>query len=67
MKINQQRIAEIINKGGRGDRASRQFDLALSILIIANILAVSLESVSTLGNKFGCTSSFLRSSLQLCF
>lgn len=53
MKINQQRIAEIINKGGRGDRASRQFDLALSILIIANILAVSLESVSTLGNKFG--------------
>ena len=53
MKINQQRIAEIINKGGRDDRASRQFDLALSILIIANILAVSLESVSTLGNKFG--------------
>ena len=53
MKMNQQRIAEIINKGGRGDRASRQFDLALSILIIANILAVSLESVSTLGNKFG--------------
>ena len=53
MKINQQRIAESINKGGRGDRASRQFDLALSILIIANILAVSLESVSTLGNKFG--------------
>ena len=53
MKINQQRIAEIINKGGSGDRASRQFDLALSILIIANILAVSLESVSTLGNKFG--------------
>jgi voltage-gated potassium channel len=53
MKITQQRIAEIINKGGHGDRASRQFDLALSILILANILAVSLESVSTLGNQFG--------------
>lgn len=52
MRLTQKRIAEIINKGGHGDHASRQFDLALSLLIFANVIAVCLESVNSLHRQF---------------
>lgn len=53
MRLTRSRIAEILNKGSHGDKASRQFDLALSLLIFANVIAVCLESVSALQRQFG--------------
>jgi len=52
MEISLHRIAQIINKGGKGDVASTRFDFALSVLILLNVMAVTLESVSTIGTRY---------------
>ena len=43
--LNKQRTFEILNKARYGDTASRIFDISLTTLILANLAAVSLESV----------------------
>ena len=53
MRLTQQRIAEIMNKGRFGDRLSRRVDLALSLLILANLIAVCLESVDSIAMVYG--------------
>ena len=53
MRINQQRMAEIMNKGRFGDRISKRVDLALSLLILANLIAVCLESVDRIAAVYG--------------
>ena len=53
MRLTQQRIAEIMNKGRFGDRLSRRVDLALSLLIFANLIAVCLESVDSIAAVYG--------------
>ena len=49
--LNKQRIFEILNKARYGDTASRIFDISLTTLILANLAAVSLESVESINNK----------------
>ena len=53
MRITQKRIAEIMNKGRFGDRISKSVDLALSLLILANLVAVCLESVDSIAAVYG--------------
>ncbi|MBU24675.1 MAG: potassium channel protein [Gammaproteobacteria bacterium] len=53
MRITQQRIAEILNKGRYGDRLSKRVDSALSLLILANLVAVCLESVDSIAAIYG--------------
>ena len=53
MTITQQRVAEIMNKGRYGDQISRRVDLALSLLILANLIAVCLESVESIAAIYG--------------
>ena len=50
--LSQHRVLEILEKAKPGDKVSQYSDLFLSTLIILNLLAVSLESVESLGNKF---------------
>ncbi|HBX27345.1 MAG TPA: potassium channel protein, partial [Gammaproteobacteria bacterium] len=40
MPITKQRIAEILNKGRHDDGLSKHVDLVLSLLILANLIAV---------------------------
>jgi voltage-gated potassium channel len=47
------RALEIVDKGSRGDIYSRTCDLFLSLLIIFNLICVSLESVDSLGDRYG--------------
>jgi voltage-gated potassium channel len=51
--MTQKRIAEILNKGLTGDKWSARVDLALAILILANLIAVVLESIEPLNNRYG--------------
>jgi len=53
MRVAQQRVAEIMNKGRLGDRVSKRVDLALSLLILANLIAVCLESVDSIAAIYG--------------
>ena len=53
MRITKQRIAEILNKGRFGDRLSKRVDLVLSLLILANLIAVCLESVDSIAAIYG--------------
>ena len=53
MRIAQQRVAEIMNKGHFGDHVSKRVDLALSLLILANLIAVCLESVDSIAAVYG--------------
>ena len=53
MRLAQQRVAEIMNKGRLGDRVSKRVDLALSLLILANLIAVCLESVDSIAAVYG--------------
>ena len=53
MRLTQQRIIEIMNKGRFGDRLSRRVDLTLSLLILANLIAVCLESVDSIAAVYG--------------
>ena len=51
--LTQQRLSEILNSGKSGDRISRRVDLALSVLILLNLLAISLESVDRINLLYG--------------
>ena len=53
MLATQQRVAEIMNKGRLGDRVSKRVDLSLSLLILANLIAVCLESVDSIAAVYG--------------
>ena len=53
MRVTQQRVAEIMNKGRFGDRVSMRVDFALSLLILANLIAVCLESVDSIAAIYG--------------
>ena len=48
----QKRTFEILNKAKFGDRPSQIFDFFLSFLILANLLAVCLESVKSIYDQF---------------
>ena len=48
----QKRVYEILGQAQNGDKVSRFVDRFLTILIITNVLAVSLESVETIGSAF---------------
>ena len=49
MFVSRKRMLEILEQAQDGDRTSRFVDRFLSFLIITNILAVSLESVESIG------------------
>ena len=49
MVVSRKRILEILEQAQEGDRTSLFVDRFLSFLIITNILAVSLESVESIG------------------
>ncbi len=51
--MNRQRIMEVVNAAKPDDPASRICDILLSGLIILNLIAVCLESVETINQKFG--------------
>ena len=48
----QKRVYEILGQAQNGDKVSSYVDRFLTILIITNVLAVSLESVETIGSAF---------------
>ena len=48
----QQRILEILESGQKGDRASRVCDTLIALLVVINIVAVTLESVSDFSVKY---------------
>ncbi|MGB2259462.1 MAG: ion transporter [Porticoccaceae bacterium] len=52
MKTYQQRVMEILNKGNNEDAVSRACDIFLSILIILNLVAVCLESVESINQRY---------------
>ena len=47
--ITQKRLLEILEKSDGQDKASFYCDMGLSILIVLNLLAISLESVENIG------------------
>ena len=49
MFVSRKRMLEILEQAQEGDRTSRLVDRFLSFLIVTNILAVSLESVESIG------------------
>lgn len=48
----QQRILEILESGQRGDRTSLVCDTLIALLVVINIIAVTLESVSDFSIKY---------------
>ena len=48
----QQRILEILESGQQGDRTSRVCDTLIALLVVINIVAVTLESVSDFSVKY---------------
>ena len=50
--LSKRRTLEILEKAKPGDKTSQYSDLFLSTLIILNLLAVSLESVESIGTMF---------------
>ena len=50
--LSKKRTLEILEKAKPGDKTSQYSDLFLSTLIILNLLAVSLESVESIGTVF---------------
>lgn len=48
----QQRILEILESGQKGDRTSRVCDTLIALLVVINIVAVTLESVSDFSVKY---------------
>lgn len=52
MKNCQKRVMEVLNKGSHGDKLSRACDIFLSVLIILNLVAVCLESVEAINQKY---------------
>ncbi|MDC1382766.1 ion transporter [Candidatus Puniceispirillum sp.] len=57
--ISQKRIFEIIEKGEAEDRASRFCDLFLFSLIVINLIAVCLETVSLLYEEYSVVFTFV--------
>lgn len=53
MTMTKARIYEILNKADEGDRVSMMVDRFLAILIIANLLAICLESVDSIYTVIG--------------
>ena len=51
--ITQKRLLEILEKSDGQDKASFYCDMSLSILIVLNLLAISLESVESIGLAYG--------------
>ena len=52
MAFTQSRIFQILDKGDKTDKTSLACDYFLSILIFLNLLAVCLESISSLGETY---------------
>ncbi len=50
--ITQKRLLEILEKSDGQDKASFYCDVSLSALIILNLIAISLESVETIGSNY---------------
>ena len=50
--ITQKRLLEILEKSDGQDKASFYCDMSLSILIVLNLLAISLESVENIGSSY---------------
>ena len=50
--ITQKRLLEILEKSDGKDKASFYCDVALSIMIVLNLLAISLESIEALGSRY---------------
>ena len=50
--ITQKRLLEILEKSDGQDKASFYCDMSLSILIVLNLFAISLESVESIGLKY---------------
>ena len=50
--ITQKRLLEILEKSDGEDKASFYCDMLLSILIVLNLLAISLESVENIGRTY---------------
>ena len=50
--ITQKRLLEILEKSDGQDKASFYCDVSLSLLIILNLLAISLESVVHIGQQY---------------
>ena len=50
--LSKQRTLEILDKSSNGDRIGIYCDRFLSTLILLNLLAVSLESIAVLGQRF---------------
>lgn len=47
------RLYEILETAETGDRTSRAFDIALAVLILANVLAVALGTVDSIQPRYG--------------
>ena len=50
--ISQKRLLEILEKSDGNDKASFYCDVSLSALIILNLVAISLESVESIGASY---------------
>ena len=50
--ITQKRLLEILEKSDGQDRASFYCDVSLSVLIVLNLFAISLESVASIGQAY---------------
>ena len=51
--VTKKRMLQILTRSSGNDRASRICDKFLSTMILLNLFAVSMESVSSLGTKYG--------------
>ena len=51
--LTKKRMLQILTRSSGNDRASRVCDWFLSTLILLNLVAVAMESVSSIGNQYG--------------
>ena len=51
--LTKKRMLQILTRSSGNDRASRVCDWFLSTLILLNLAAVAMESVSSIGTKYG--------------
>jgi len=50
--FSKRRILEILDRGKIDDKVSRGADSFLALLIVSNVIAISLESVDSIGHKY---------------
>ncbi len=50
--ITKKRLLEILEKSDGSDKASFYCDVSLSVLIVLNLIAISLESIETIGLRY---------------